>query len=115
MRVWPGPTKAQGPLTSFFPKRNATEHRISSVAGCATGSTRSSSAHGWSGLLSLYFGLFLYQVHIVPTEAGVSRRSACVELPRIPLLRRWVKKRHADARWSAKALYCLTGVVVGEG
>jgi hypothetical protein len=79
-----GPTKAQGPLTSFFPKRNATEHRISSVAGCATGSTRSSSAHGWSGLLSLYFGLFLYQVHIVPTEAGVSRRSACVELPRIP-------------------------------
>src|SRR5215208_5166682 len=70
-----------------------------SVAGCATGSTRSSSAHGWSGLLSLYFGLFLSQVHIVPPEAGVSRRSACVELPRIPLLRRWVKKRHADARW----------------
>src|SRR5215212_9554428 len=51
-----------------------------SVAGCATSSTPPSSAHGWSGLQSLYFGLFLYQVHIVATKAGVSRRFACVEL-----------------------------------
>jgi hypothetical protein len=58
----PYPKTAQEPLTSFGPKRNATDHRILSVAGCATGSTRSSSAHGWSGLLSLYFGLFVYQV-----------------------------------------------------
>src|SRR4051794_28387439 len=36
-----------------------------SVAGCATGSARPSSAHNWGGLLSLYFGLFLYQVHRV--------------------------------------------------
>src|SRR5215210_7093064 len=47
-----------------------------SVAGCATSSARPSSAHNRSGLLSLYFGLFLYQVNIVATEAGVSRRFA---------------------------------------
>src|SRR5215213_6255778 len=75
----------------LWPKRNATDHRFSSVAGCATGSTRSSSAHGWSGHLSLYFGLFVYQVHIVATEAGVSRRFACVELWRIPLPHTGVK------------------------
>src|SRR5215216_564100 len=82
----PDPTKAQGHLTSFSSKRNATDRRFSSVAGCATGSTRPSSAHNRSGLLSFYFGLFLYQVHIVATEAGVSRRFACVELRRIHLL-----------------------------
>src|SRR5215208_541123 len=82
----PDPTKAQGHLTSFLPKRNATGHRFSSVAGCATGSTPPSSAHNWSGLLSLYFGLFLYQVHIVATEAGVSRGFACVEVRRMILL-----------------------------
>src|SRR5215217_9701469 len=81
----PDLTNAQGNLTSLLPKRNATDHRFSSVAGCATGSARPSSAHGWSGLLSLYFGLFVYQVHIVATEAGVSRRFACVELWRISL------------------------------
>src|SRR5215213_5376803 len=54
----PDPTTAEGPLTSFSPKRNATDHRFLSVAGCATGSTRLLSAHNWSGLLSLYFGLF---------------------------------------------------------
>src|SRR5215218_11133391 len=81
----PDPTKAQGHLTSFSSKRNATDRRFSSVAGCATGSTRPSSAHNRSGLLSFYFGLFLYQVHIVATEAGVSRRFACVELRRIHL------------------------------
>src|SRR5215213_3696157 len=80
----PDPTKPQDPLTSFSPKRNATDHRFSSVAGCATGSTRPSSAHNRSGLQSLYFGLFLYQVHRVATVAGVSRRLACVELLRIP-------------------------------
>src|SRR5215218_4292322 len=85
MHVCPGPTKAQDPLTSFSPKRNATDHRFSSVAGCATGSTRPSSAHNRSGLQSLYFGLFLYQVHRVATVAGVSRRLACVELRRIHL------------------------------
>src|SRR5918995_1642060 len=63
------------PTTAFF-----------SVAGCATGSARLLSAHNWGGLLSLYFGLFLYQVHIVATVAGVSRRFACVELRRIYLL-----------------------------
>src|SRR5215212_1165420 len=91
----PDPTKAQEPLTSFSPKRNATDHRFSSVAGCATGSTRPSSAHGWSGLLSLYFGLFVYQVHIVATVSGESRRFACsnflelrqCEVRRIPLPR----------------------------
>src|SRR5829696_7454592 len=71
---------------SFGPKRNATDHRFLSVAGCATGSTRPSSAHNWGGLLSLYFWLFLYQVHIVATEAGLSRHFACVELLRIHLL-----------------------------
>jgi hypothetical protein len=81
----PDPTKAQDPLTSFSPKRNATDHRFSSVAGCATGSTRPSSAHNRSGLQSLYFGLFLYQVHRVATVAGVSRRLACVELLRMIL------------------------------
>src|SRR5215212_3198221 len=91
MHVCPGPTKAQGNLTSFFPKRNANDNRFSSVAGCATGSTRPSSAHGWSGHLSLYFGLFVYQVHILATEAGVSRRFACVELLRIPLPHTGVK------------------------
>ena len=70
----PDPTTAEGPLTSFSPKRNATDHRFLSVAGCATGSTRLLSAHNWSGLLSLYFGLFLHQVHIVASVAGVSRR-----------------------------------------
>src|SRR5215213_5331489 len=83
----PDPTKPQDPLTSFSPKRNATDHRFSSVAGCATSSTRPSSAHNRSGLQSLYFGLFLYQVHRVATVAGVSRRLACVELRRIHLLR----------------------------
>src|SRR5215208_4350716 len=72
---------------SFGPMRNATDHRFSSVAGCATGSTRPSSAHNRSGLQSLYFGLFLYQVHRVATVAGVSRRLACVELRRIHLPR----------------------------
>jgi hypothetical protein len=61
MSVCPGRTKAQGHLTSFRPKRNATDQRFLSVAGCATGSTRSSSAHAWSGLLSLYFGLLCSQ------------------------------------------------------
>ena len=81
----PDSTKAQDPLTSFSPKRNATDHRFSSVAGCATGSTRPSSAHNRSGLQSLYFGLFLYQVHRVATVAGVSRRFVCVELLRMIL------------------------------
>src|SRR5215211_2285281 len=58
-----------------------------SVVGCATGSARLLSAHNRGGLLSLYFGLFLYQVHIVATVAGVSRPFACVELRRILLPR----------------------------
>src|SRR5687767_5460319 len=35
----------------------------------------------------LHFGLFLYQVYIVATEAGVSRRFACVEVRRIHIPR----------------------------
>ena len=35
----------------------------------------------------LHFGLFLYQVHIVATVAGVSRRFACAERLRIHLLK----------------------------
>src|SRR5918996_3435115 len=88
----PDPTTSQDPLTSFRPKRSATDHRFSSVAGCATGSTRPSSAQNRSGLQSLYFGLFVYQVHIVATEAGVSRRFSCVELRRIPLPLSWVNR-----------------------
>src|SRR5215208_3373601 len=53
---------------------------FSSAAGCATGSARLLSAHNLSGLQSLYFGLFVYQVHIVATVSGVSRRFACVGL-----------------------------------
>src|SRR5215208_1625371 len=57
-----------------------------SVVGCATCSARLLSAHNRGGLLSPYFGLFLYLVHIVATVAGVSRPFACVELRRILLL-----------------------------
>jgi hypothetical protein len=45
-------------LHSFAaPSKDKTDHRYSSVAGCATGSARLLSAHSWDGLLSLYFGL----------------------------------------------------------
>src|SRR5215212_392699 len=71
-----------------------------SVAGCATGSARLLSAHNRGGLLSLYFGLFLYQVHIVATVAGVSRRFACVEHPRIHLTRTRVNKALECSRLS---------------
>src|ERR671916_3204896 len=79
------PTRTLRRLKALSPPfaQSETDHRFSSVAGCATGSTRPSSAQNRSGLQSLYFGLFLYQVHIVATEAGVSRRFACVELLRI--------------------------------
>src|SRR5215217_720510 len=58
------------PTTAFY-----------SVAGCATGSARLLSAHLYGGrLLSLYIGLFLYQVHRVATVAGrlsLYARSGC--------------------------------------
>ena len=70
-----------------------------SVAGCATSSARLLSAHNWDGLLSLYFGLFLCQVHIVATVSRVSRRFACVELPRIPLRRGLANDGHGPRSW----------------
>src|SRR5215217_1167 len=82
----PDPTTAQGHLTSFRPKRNATEHRFLLGSRLRYWLCPSLiSAHNWGGLQSLYFGMFLYQVHIVATVAGVSRRFACLELPIIIL------------------------------
>ena len=63
-------------VTSFLPlpkKQNRPASLPKEVAGCATGSVRPLSAHLWGELLSLYFGLFLYQVQIVATVVGVSR------------------------------------------
>src|SRR3954453_20672711 len=74
-------------LSPPFAQSEAQPTTAFSVAGCATGSARLLSAHNRGGLLSLYFGLFLYQVHRVATVAGVSRRFACVELLRITLPR----------------------------
>src|SRR5215213_4341143 len=82
-------------LSPPFAQSEAQPTTAFSVAGCATGSARLLSAHNWGGLLSLYFGLFLYQVHRVATVAGVSRRFACVELRRIILLRTRVNRRRA--------------------
>src|ERR671916_81137 len=82
------PTRTLRRLKAFSPPFAQSETQPTtafSVAGCATGSARPSSAHNRSGLQSLYFGLFLYQVHIVATVAGVSRRLACVELLRMIL------------------------------
>src|SRR5215216_6388039 len=84
------------PTTAFF-----------SVAGCATGSARLLSAHNWGGLQSLYIGLFLHQVHIVATVAGLSRRFACVELWRKPLPRTPVNRGKGLCTRS-RMLLCLT-------
>src|SRR5215213_7186804 len=85
-------------LSPPFAQRETQPTTAFSVAGCATGSARLLSAHNWGGLLSLYFGLFLYQVHIVATVAGVSRRFAFVELLRIHLPRTPVNKAKEDNR-----------------
>jgi hypothetical protein len=91
----PDPTKAQA-LSRPFAQSETQPTTENAVVGCATGSARLLSAHNWGGLLSLYFGLFLYQGNIVATVADVSRRflfQMPAQLLRIPLPRTPVNKQ----------------------
>src|SRR5215207_10783112 len=69
------PHLRRSPLFPYVPNQRQSRPSPQSweVAGCATGSARLLSAHNWGGLQSLYFRLFLYQVHIVASVASVSR------------------------------------------
>src|SRR5215207_9613948 len=69
------PHLRRSPLFPYVPNQRQSRPSPQSweVAGCATGSARHLSAHNWGGLQSLYFGLFLYQVHIVASVASASR------------------------------------------